>query len=141
MPVLVPTEREDAPLRMLRNNTLVRNTFPSEKSKYYELCIVSNRELNQDVRYALSTLMRIVGVNEETDRNYMAIECFTIPHAMLPMIDQKFIDKFISSHNSNKTIEEVAIEYSIDERVVKIKNIKYHVGGWVYKNTNLHIRP
>jgi hypothetical protein len=131
MPILVKTERLGAPIRMVQGN-LFENNFPNNKWELYDLCIISDKEITKEVKYALSTTMKIVPIEEATKRD-MVLECSSDKTLPIPLIEPGFIKRYMKFHNNKNFIEEVEIDYENSSYdCVKIKNIRSFKNGWSF---------
>ncbi len=129
-PILLPTKRSDAPIVQLKNGVLVPNSFVSPKWKKYDMLILSNRPINEGVKFALSFSMNIVDVDKYTNKNFMAIEASTLSNLEVLKIDEWFVQRFIKDVNNKKHIDEIIVDFDFKNGFLKILEMKYNGFGW-----------
>lgn len=129
MPILVKTDRLDAPLIMVQGK-LFENNSQNRKWGFYDVCIISDKEITQSLKYVLSTTMTILPISEARKVD-MALEFSTIKSLKIPLIDQKFLKRFVKNHNEKQHIEEVEIDFDkTNSECVVIKNFRVFKIGW-----------
>lgn len=132
IPILVPTNRREAPICKMNNGKLCANTNASSRWALYDLFIISDRPITTDSQLAFSATMQIVKITQNTSADFLVIEACTNSNLNILNIEQDFIKSFIDCFNKRKPIFEV--KFIVVENHIKITKIKKNESSWLRTN-------